>query len=132
MARGGPGDAGQVEVPDLVGMIVWEARRKGHQAGLVVVSADPDGPPLGGLTWPGTWFVTAQHPAPGARLRRWDNLVIEFGERRGGESAGDREPRIPLPGPGRSGALADVSARGISHWDTGTPGGGLGQATSVS
>jgi hypothetical protein len=100
MARGGPGDAGQVEVPDLVAMTVSEARRKGHEAGLVVVSADPDGPPLGGLTWPGTWIVTAQHPAPGARLSWWDNLVIEFGERRGGEGAGDRDPRIPLPGPG--------------------------------
>jgi hypothetical protein len=100
MARGGPGEAGQVEVPDLVGMAVPEARRKGHEAGLVVVSADPDGPPLGGLTWLGTWIVTAQHPALGARLSRWDNLVIEFGERRGGEGAGDREPRIPLPDPG--------------------------------
>ena len=88
MARGGPGDAGQLEVPDLVGMTVPEARRKGHEAGLVVVSADPDGPPLGGLTWPGTWIVTAQHPAPGARLSQWDNLVIEFEERRGGEGAG--------------------------------------------
>ena len=90
----------QVLVPDLVGMTVPEARRKGHEAGLVVVSADPDGPPLGGLTWPGTWIVTAQHPAPGARLSQWDNLVIEFEERRGGEGAGDREPRIPLPDPG--------------------------------
>src|ERR1039457_2410781 len=44
MARGGPGDVGQVEVPDLVGMIVSEARRNGHEAGLVVVSVDPDGP----------------------------------------------------------------------------------------
>jgi hypothetical protein len=100
MARGGPGDVGGVEVPDLVRMIVSEARRKGHEAGLVVVSVDPDGPPLGGLTWPGTWIVTAQHPAPGARLSRWDNLVIEFEEWRGGEGAGDREPRIPLPDPG--------------------------------
>ena len=100
MARGRPGEVGRVEVPDLVGMAVPEARRKGHEAGLVVVSADSDGPPLGGLTWPGTWIVTAQHPAPGAWLSRWDNLVIEFEERRGGEGAGDREPRIPLPGPG--------------------------------
>lgn len=97
MARGATGDVGQVVVPDLVGLVVPEARRKGHEAGLVVVSADPDGAPLGGLTWPGIWIVTAQHPAPGARLSRWDNLVIEFEERRGGEGAGDREPRIPLP-----------------------------------
>ena len=100
MARGGPGGVGQVEVPDLIGMVMVQARRKGHEAGLVVVSADPDGPPLGGLTWPGTWLVTAQHPAPGARISRWGNLVIEFEERRGGDGAGDREPRSPLPGPG--------------------------------
>ena len=43
------GDTGQVKVPDLVGMIVADARQKGHEAGLVVVSADPDGLPfLGG------------------------------------------------------------------------------------
>ena len=100
MAGGVPGRTGQVTVPDLVGMIVADARRKGHEAGLVVVSADPDGPPLGGLTWPGTWIVTAQHPAPEARLSRWDNVVIEFEERHGGESAGDQEPRAPLPDPG--------------------------------
>jgi hypothetical protein len=82
MAGGAPGDVGQVVVPDLVGLGVPEARRKGHEAGLVVVSADPDGTPLGGLTWPGIWIVTAQHPAPGARLSRWDNLVIEFEELR--------------------------------------------------
>jgi hypothetical protein len=28
------------------------------------------------------------------------NLVIEFGEQRGGDGAGDREPRIPSPDPG--------------------------------
>ena len=80
--------AGQVEVPQLVGMVVADARRAGHHAGLVVVSADVDGPPLGPLTWPGTWIVTAQRPAPGTLLSRWDNLVIEFEELRGGDGAG--------------------------------------------
>jgi len=70
------------------------------RAGLVVISANPDGTPLGGLTWPGVWIVTAQHPVSATRLRRWDNVVIEFEELRGGEEAGDREPRIPLPDPG--------------------------------
>lgn len=81
MAQSEPDSAGLMEVPDLVGMIVWDARRKGHEAGLVVISADPDGPPLGALTWPGTWIVTAQRPVPGTRLRRWDTVVIEFEER---------------------------------------------------
>jgi hypothetical protein len=65
MAHGPTGDAGQGVAPDLVGLVVPEARRKGHEACLFVVSADPDGSPLGGLTWPGIWIVTAQHPAPG-------------------------------------------------------------------
>ena len=100
MAAAAQGGLGQVEVPQLVGMVVADARQAGHQAGLVVVSADVDGPPLRGLAWPGTWIVTAQRPAPGAWLTRWDNVVIEFEELRGGESAGDREPRMPLPDPG--------------------------------
>ena len=99
MARGGLGEAGRVEVPDLVGLVVADARRRGHEAGVVVVSADLDGPPLGGLTWPGTWIVTAQRPVGGVVLNRWDIVVIEFRELPGGEGAGDREPRIPLPDP---------------------------------
>src|ERR1039457_819530 len=95
-----PGDAGQVEVPDLVGMTVVDARHAGHEAGLVVISADPDGTPLGGLTWPGIWIVPAQHPVWATVLHRWDNVVIEFEELRGGMGAGDREPRITLPDPG--------------------------------
>ncbi len=35
MARGGPGGVGRVEVPDLVGIAVPEARRKGHEAALL-------------------------------------------------------------------------------------------------
>jgi PASTA domain len=110
MARSSPGDSGQVELPNLAGMTVADARQNGHEAGLVVVSAHPDGPPLGGLTWPGTWIVTAQHPPPGVRLNRWDNVMIEFEELRGGEEAGDREPRIPLPDPGALAAELELPA----------------------
>lgn len=67
-----------VEVPNLIGLTVRAARKVGHDAGLVVTSTDVDGPPLGALTWPGTWVVTAQHPATGQRLRRRDILMIEF------------------------------------------------------
>jgi hypothetical protein len=86
MDRSGRSEPDQVEVPLLVGMSVTEARQAGHRAGLVVVSADIDGPPLGALTWPGTWMVTAQRPAPGAGLARWDNVVIEFEELPGGDA----------------------------------------------
>jgi len=76
-------------VPDLVGMVVREARSVGHRAGIVVTSADLDGPPLGALTWPGTWVVTAQRPAAGTRAARWDVVVIEFEEIPDGAGTGD-------------------------------------------
>jgi hypothetical protein len=86
MKRGRDGEPDRVQVPLLVGMVVREARDTGHRSGVVVVSADIDGPPLGGLTWPGVWIVTAQRPAPGTWVSRWDNVVIDFEERRGGIS----------------------------------------------
>jgi beta-lactam-binding protein with PASTA domain len=67
-----------IAVPHLIGLTVPTARRAGHEAGLVVTAADPDGPPLGALTWPGTWLVTAQHPAAGTTLERGDTIAIEF------------------------------------------------------
>jgi hypothetical protein len=70
-----------VAVPSLIGMTVREARRTGHDSGVVVSSADVDGPPLGALTWPGTWIVTAQHPVAGSRVERWATVAIEFKER---------------------------------------------------
>jgi hypothetical protein len=83
---GGPVNARQIAVPNLVGMTVDDARRAGHHAGLVVVSADLDGTPLGALTWPGIWVVTAQRPEPAVRLKRWDTVVIEFKEVHGPET----------------------------------------------
>lgn len=106
MEHSGGWVAEQVEVPLLVGLAVPDARGVGHRAGVVVVSADADGSPPGGLTWPGIWVVTAQRPAAGTRVPRWGNVAIEFQESRGGEHAGDREPRIPRPGPGALAAEA--------------------------
>ena len=79
-----------VQVPSLVGMSVRDARNAGHHAGVVVVSSNLDGPPLGALTWPGVWIVTAQHPLPGTSVSRWDTVVIHFEERPGGETAADQ------------------------------------------
>jgi len=89
---------GRVVVPDLVGLPVHEARDVGHQAAVVVVAADVDGPPLGELTWPGLWIVTAQDPGPGSPVRKWDNVRITF-RRADGNEADDREPRLPPPSP---------------------------------
>jgi beta-lactam-binding protein with PASTA domain len=83
-------------VPDVVGLTVPRAREIGHRLGLVVVSDDPDGRPLGAQTWPGVWIVTAQHPEPGSRVPRGSTIVIIFEDGSGG-GAGDREPRQPLP-----------------------------------
>lgn len=88
----------RVEVPALVGLHVREARDVGHEAAVVVVAAELDGPPLGLLTWPGVWVVTAQDPEPGCYVRRWDNVRITF-RRADGNEAGDREPRLPSPRP---------------------------------
>ncbi|MDH6109362.1 hypothetical protein P3T36_000134 [Kitasatospora sp. MAP12-15] len=89
MAWIGPSNADEVTVPDIVGLIVTHAREVAWEAGLVIASDDPDGPPVRALTWPGVWVVTAQRPAPGSRMRRRGSLVVEFKELPGGE-AGDR------------------------------------------
>ena len=83
------GVVARVTVPLLVGLTVREARRVGHDSGVVVTSADVDGPPLGALTWPGIWIVTAQRPAAGSDVERWAAVVIEFEKRAGGDGAGD-------------------------------------------
>ena len=70
----------------LIGLRVRQARTAGGEAGVVVVSSDLDGPPLGALTWPGVWIVTAQQPAAGAWVPRWSNVVIQFAEADGGEA----------------------------------------------
>jgi beta-lactam-binding protein with PASTA domain len=75
-----PQDVAWVTVPSLVGMTVPDARMAGHNGGVVVTSANADGPPLGALTWPGTWMVIAQRPLPGSHVERWSTVVIEFSE----------------------------------------------------
>jgi hypothetical protein len=85
----------RVTVPSLVGMTVPEARKVGHDSGVVVTSVNLDGPPLGALTWPGTWVVTAQRPVPGSHVERWSRVIIEFREVPGDDEADDREREEP-------------------------------------
>lgn len=89
----------RVTVPLLVGLTVREARKAGHDSRVVVTSADLDGPPLGALTWPGTWIVTAQRPIAGSHVEPGSTVIIEFEERPGGGGPGDCEPRAPFPEP---------------------------------
>lgn len=93
----GPERGEQVTVPDVVGLEMREARRLGGSAGVTLSAADPDGPPLGALTWPGTFVVTAQRPGPGTRIRKWGTVVVDFKPQPPGEESGDREPRVPQP-----------------------------------
>ncbi|MEU8517107.1 PASTA domain-containing protein [Kitasatospora sp. NPDC048722] len=76
----GPSTAPEVTVPDVVGLLVPQARKVAWEAGLTLASDDPDGPPVSALTWPGVWVVTGQHPAPGAKMRRQGSMVVEFAE----------------------------------------------------
>ncbi len=90
----GPSTADEVTVPDMVGLMVTDARKVAWEAGVVIAAGDPDGPPVGALTWPGVWVVTAQAPSPGSRMRRRGSLMIEFKQAPGGK-LGNQEPRPP-------------------------------------
>ena len=94
-------------VPDLVGLEVAVARELGSEAGVVVTSADLDGPPLGELAWPGAWVVTGQDPGPGTRVGRGAVVRIALVGGGGSGEAGDREPRLPPPDPDSLTAAAE-------------------------
>lgn len=92
----GPSTADEVTVPDVVGMVVTEARKVAWDAGVVIAAADPAGPPVRALTWPGVRVVTVRTPAPGSRMRRRGSLVIEFEPVRGsGADARNPQPEPP-------------------------------------
>ncbi|TCO46452.1 PASTA domain-containing protein [Actinocrispum wychmicini] len=100
--------ADRVVVPDVVGLPVVVGRQVCTDAGLALAQPDPDGPPLGALTWPGTYVITAQDPPPGTTLYRWDSVRVRF--RPVGGDAGVREPRRPSPEPRTLAAEADPLA----------------------
>ncbi|WP_199192999.1 PASTA domain-containing protein [Amycolatopsis sp. BJA-103] len=77
-------------MPDFVGRQALDAWLTGHDAGLTLQGPDPDSPHplLNGL-------VAAQVPAPGTRLPRWGVVTVWITG--GGDPAGVREPRRPLP-----------------------------------
>jgi hypothetical protein len=98
---GTTGDDAAVVVPALVGRAMPDARRAAVDAGVALTAADPDGPPLPASAWPDPWYVTAQRPAPGLRVRRWSTVAVWFEQRPGGgRGGGDREPRRPRPDSG--------------------------------
>jgi len=99
-----------VEVPDVVGLSLPVARARAHEAGVSLAQPDPDGPPLAALTWPGEYVVTGQSPAPGARLWRWDSVVVSWTADNEG-TAGVREPLRPRPSPDTLRAATPLSDR---------------------
>ncbi|RSN13642.1 PASTA domain protein [Streptomyces sp. WAC 05977] len=77
-------------VPDFVGKQALDAWLAGHDAGLSLQGPDPDSPHplLNGQ-------VVAQVPPAGTRLPRWSVVTVWITG--GGDPAGVREPRRPLP-----------------------------------
>ncbi|HEV2342874.1 MAG TPA: PASTA domain-containing protein [Actinocrinis sp.] len=86
-----------VVVPNVVGMPADRARKVLEDKHLAVTGSDPDGPPLGELSWT-DGVVTDQSPESGAKVPPGSvvRLWIESG---GGGGSGVREPRRPLPDP---------------------------------
>ena len=82
-----------VLVPDVVGMVVDDARGAAQVAGVVLAQPDADGPPLAELTWRQPVTVTSQDPPPGTPVRRYASVVVTWSS----DESGVREPRRPPP-----------------------------------
>ncbi|MDY0910793.1 PASTA domain-containing protein [Microbacterium sp. CFBP9034] len=70
--------AGQVTVPDVVGLPFHVGRDLANDAGVTLANPDPDGPPIGALAWPGLYYITSQSPAAGTTVYRWDSVAVEI------------------------------------------------------
>ena len=82
-----------VLVPDVVGLVVDDAREVAGLAGVVLAPLDPDGPPLAALTWRRPVRVATQNPTVGTRIRRYGSVVVTWTP----DETGVREPRRPVP-----------------------------------
>ena len=90
--------ADRVTVPDVVGLPFHIGRDVAAEAGVALANPDPDGPPIAALTWPGLFYITAQSPAAGATLYRWDSVAVETSPyREGGSDAISTAPEPPTP-----------------------------------
>jgi hypothetical protein len=96
----------RTRVPNVVGMSSAQARDALDGVGLVAVSPDPDGPPLG-FVHPGI-VVTDQSPESGARVPTGTHVRLWTSSGRGG-GAGVREPLRPKPEPPEGQAVADLT-----------------------
>jgi len=85
----------RIVIPDLDAVIVAGALHQADLIGFRLVIADPPAD-LRTLQASARWVVAAQEPEPGAVRFRGDTVVVTL-RRDGGDGAGDREPRQPLP-----------------------------------
>ncbi|HOZ58665.1 MAG TPA: hypothetical protein PKY70_10795 [Nakamurella multipartita] len=85
----------RIVVPDLDAVIVAGALHQADLIGFRLVIADPPAD-LRTLQASARWVVAAQEPEAGAVRFRGDTVVVTL-RRDGGDGAGDREPRQPLP-----------------------------------
>jgi hypothetical protein len=90
----GPAELSErVVTPDVVDLLVDDARRLAQAAGVVLAQPDPDGPPLAALTWQLPVTVTSQDPPPGTVVDQWESVVVTWSPDEGGV----HEPRGPAP-----------------------------------
>ena len=95
-------------VPAVVGLTVRDAIEYAGWA-KVGIGRSPDGPPLESLLYPcDEYVVTSQSPPPGTRLRRYETVTVEWAPI-GGDGAGVREPRRPMPPTAQMQAEPDVT-----------------------
>ena len=103
-------DPRTVLVLDFIGQPVHVARAAAEEAGLDLVGDDPDGPGIGMRTWPGVFWVTSQHPAPGAVVAHGDRVVVTFVE--DGQARSDVPRRVDGPPPSLSARARPASTDG--------------------
>ncbi|MGH8961345.1 MAG: PASTA domain-containing protein, partial [Jatrophihabitantaceae bacterium] len=94
--------AGPVRVPNVIGLSWPGARAVLDRAGLVAVGPDPDRPAT--ATW-ADGVVVDQRPVPGTQLPPRSPVMVWLEQ--GPGSAGDREPRRPVPGPRAASGMRD-------------------------
>jgi hypothetical protein len=82
-----------ITVPNVIGMTWADARRVLADKGLIAIESGSSRPPAAGEMPSGA--VTDQSPESGARVPAGSSVTLWV--RRGGGSAGVREPRRPLP-----------------------------------
>lgn len=86
----------RIVIPDLTGMILRAALQRASEVGFTLAVADPT-IPAEVLLQSARWTVSDQDPVGGSSRYQGDTVVAVLGHDGGGDQAGDREPRNPLP-----------------------------------